>query len=128
MKDEISLAENRVLEQTRLIEEKVRNSEDEAKKVLKEMDSMRNANLQMLTFFTAIISFIIGSVNIIGNQESFFDASLLMLIFAGTLLLINLGTAIVFTDIKLKNFRFIITLILGIVLIAGGACIYIFMK
>lgn len=128
MKEDISNAENRVLEQTNLIEVKVKNSEDEAKKVLKEMDSMRNTNLQMLTFFTAIISFIIGSVNIISKQESFFSASLLMLVFAGTLLLINLAAAIIFTDIKLKNFRFIITLLLGIVLIASGVCIYIFMK
>jgi len=116
-----------MIEQNRLdIEERINLQNQTAEKMKDEMVHLRQQNLQMLAFFTAIISFTIGSINIIGAQDNFYYAGLIILLLGGSLLLIHLGLGILLSTgrpFKWKANLFIAGV--GMLMIAGAVCLYI---
>lgn len=85
-----------------------------------DMENMKAQNLQMLAFFTAIVSFIIGSINILSNQQDFTQAALLILILAGAMVLVNVGFSVLISSLKLNYTKYIIVATLGLILIGVG--------
>jgi tetratricopeptide (TPR) repeat protein len=84
------------------------------------MESMKAQNLQMLAFFTAIISFTIGSINILNNQRSFMQSAMLILILAGAMVITNTLFSILLTTIKQNIWKYILVVIVGFLLIGIG--------
>lgn len=83
-------------------------------------DQSKAQNIQMLAFFTAIISFIISSVVTINKQSSFSDNILLILVFSGALILVNIGLALLISNLELKSSKVIWSGIIGFILILVG--------
>lgn len=84
------------------------------------MESMKAQNLQMLAFFTAIISFIIGSINILSNQSDFTQAAMLILVLAGAMVLVNVAFSILISSINQAIWKYIAVVAVGLTLIATG--------
>lgn len=84
------------------------------------MENLKAQNLQMLAFFTAIISFIIGSINILSNQQDFSQAALLILILAGAMVLVNVGFSVLISTTQQNIMRYSIVTCLGLLLIGVG--------
>lgn len=99
--------------------------QDGTKKETSEMlESMKQQNLQMLGFFTAIISFTIGSFQIIRDQ-SFTAAVLLLLVLAGTLLIAYAGFSfLIFTAKRTMLIKNMIVLSIGVLLIIFSMMTY----
>ncbi|GAA0433835.1 hypothetical protein GCM10008983_08020 [Lentibacillus halophilus] len=89
------------------------------------IDGMRQQNLQMLGFFTAIISFTVGSIQIIKGQ-SFTAAVLLLLVLGGILLVAYAGFSfLMFTNDKAGHSgKTMIVISLGIGLIVCSLITY----
>lgn len=69
------------------------------------IEEMKRQNLQMLGFFTAIISFTVGSIQIVKSQP-FISAVLLLLVLAGILLVIYAGFSyVMFSNSTYENAR-----------------------
>lgn len=84
------------------------------------MESMKAQNLQMLAFFTAIISFIIGSINILSRQPNFEQAAMLILVLAGAMILVNVGFSILISTVKQRILKYVLVSLVGFLLIAAG--------
>lgn len=88
-----------------------------------QMEHMKTQNLQMLAFFTAIISFIIGSINIASKQK-FDEAGMLMLILAGVLILVNVSVGVLLSFLKENMWKYIVVSLIGVFLILAGFVVH----
>lgn len=96
-------------------ENKIEELEKQVCKAYDELESSKTRNLEFLGFFAALISFTIGSVQILSNQ-SFMDAARLILILGGSLLLVLGGFGIILNGNKELK-RSVIVWVLGILII-----------
>lgn len=123
VKNLIDSAYTKIDHQIELHEQKY---EDEKKETKKMLEAMKEQNLQMLGFFTAIISFTIGSFQIVKNQ-SLPEAMLLLITLAGILLIAYAGFSFLIfkaeREILVKNG---IILIFSLVLIIFSILAYQF--
>jgi tetratricopeptide (TPR) repeat protein len=111
------------IEFSKLLSSKVEATEENLNRTKLEVEQTLNKvkteNLQILGFFTAIISFTIGSINLLAKQ-SFIEAALLIIILTGALLL---GYAGFSTLIQTKTANIKLTLLIsliGLLLIVGS--------
>lgn len=93
-----------------------------------QMEHIKTQNLQMLAFFTAIISFIIGSINILSKQQTFLDSAMLMLILAGILMLVNVGFSMLLTSVRQNGWKLAFVTLVGVALIASGFAAHSMLK
>lgn len=110
---EIQTAKAAVLKTEKSINELIEKNENT-------MENLKAQNLQMLAFFTAIISFIIGSINILSHQQDFLEAALLILILAGAMVLVNVGFSVLISTTQQNVMRYSIVTCLGLLLIGVG--------
>lgn len=87
----------------------------EISKASAEMENLKIKNLEFLGFFAALVSFTIGSVQIL-NGQNFNDAASLILILCGSLLLVFGGLGIVLNG-KKYYWRSIASWVLGLIII-----------
>lgn len=96
----------KTIEFSSLLSEKIQLTEKELLESKTEINEtiskLKSENLQMLGFFTAIISFTIGSINFIGDR-SFLESALLILILASALVLAVAGFGLIFQHEKLQK-------------------------
>ncbi len=90
-----------------------------------QLEKLKTENLQMLAFFTGIISFIIGSITILSKQPTFLESAMLMMILAGTLVLCNVGFSILLLPPKENYTRYILVSLIGIFMILLSIFIHI---
>lgn len=108
-------------EKTDSMNHELKGFKDEMKIVNDEISEAKTKNLEFLGFFTALISFTIGSIQILSNQ-SFYEAMKLIIVLSGSLLIVLGGFGIVLTGSK--NIKRSITVwILGILMIVIAATI-----
>lgn len=93
----------------------------------KSLQEMKSENLQMLGFFVAIISFTIGSINLL-KEKSFLESALLILILAGSLMLVYVGFGVLFNLNQQKFKRVIYFSLISIILIASSFIGYFYLK
>ena len=84
-------------------------------KLHKSMNDLKKSNLEFLGFFAALISFTIGSIQIVNNQ-TFIDAIQLILIFSASLLCSFGGFGIIINGAT-KNYRSYVIFFLGLIMI-----------
>ena len=89
------------------------------------LEDMKQQNLQMLGFFTAIITFTVGSIQII-REQSFIGAALLLLVLAGVLLIAYAGFGFLMFSIQKRAgyVKEIIVLVIGLALIVLSLLAY----
>ncbi|WP_258756453.1 hypothetical protein [Cytobacillus firmus] len=101
---------------------------DEAKAEIDDsISKLKTENLQMLGFFTAIISFTIGSLNILGNKN-FLESALLILILSGSLVLAFVGFGLLFQSKIQHPWRTVAISLLSLFTIAGSLAAYYFVS
>lgn len=125
MEHQLEMAKSLIEQNRRDIEKRINVHNQTTEKMKDEMVNLRQQNMQMLAFFTAIISFTIGSINIIGLQNNFYFASLIILVLGGSLLLINLGLGIILSTSPFKWRKNIFIATVGMLLIVMAVGLYI---
>ncbi|MFE4525733.1 hypothetical protein ACFRCQ_27195 [Cytobacillus firmus] len=101
---------------------------DEAKdEIDQSISKLKSENLQMLGFFTAIISFTIGSFNILGDKN-FLESALLILILSGALVLAFVGFGLLFQTKNQHPWRTVIISLLSLGVIVGSMAAYYFIN
>lgn len=91
------------------------------------ISKLKSENLQMLGFFTAIISFTIGSLNILGNRD-FLESALLILILSGSLVLAFVGFGLLFQTKIQHPWRTVSISLTSALVIIGSLIAYYFIK
>jgi tetratricopeptide (TPR) repeat protein len=135
-KNHLSLVKSREL--IKRLEDGIKVTEsrlDEAKQTIqsfekgttKKMEDLKTQNIQILGFFTAIISFIIASINLISSQ-SFLEAARLMLIFNGSTILSYIGFYLLFNQEEKSFLKLLFVSSLGIGMMVVGFLSDIFSK
>jgi tetratricopeptide (TPR) repeat protein len=119
------------IEFSKLLSNKVEVTETNLNKTKMEVEQSLNKvkteNLQILGFFTAIISFTIGSINLLAKQ-SFIEAAFLILILTGALLLGYAGFSTLIQS-KIANIRITLFIsFIGLFLIVGSFLGYHYLK
>ena len=89
------------------------------------LEEVRTQNLQILGFFTAIISFTIASIQIL-NQQTFKDASLLIVVLIGALLTGYSGFFALMPTNQVSMRRILTVALSGIALILVSVAVYSF--
>ncbi len=80
-------------------EKKISDLDKKVDNFLKEVEKAKTRNIEFLGFFTALVSFTIGAIQIISNQ-TFNDAFRLILVLCGGLMLVLGGFGIILSGIK----------------------------
>lgn len=106
-------------------EEKILDLENKIKKAFKELEVARIRNIEFLGFFTALISFTIGAIQILDNQN-FNDAFRLILVLCGGLMLVLGGFGIILSGSKRLK-RSVVVWFMGtaLILIASISALWI---
>jgi tetratricopeptide (TPR) repeat protein len=82
-------------------EQRIKKSEESTFSHLKQI---KTDNIQMLAFFTAMISFIISSITILSRQASFISSAALILIFDGALIFSYIAFSILLFPSRKEQF------------------------
>lgn len=111
------------------IEEKnkaLERSMDENREILKKESQQHSRfNLQILGLFTAVISFIIGSFEIISNQQNFLDSTLLLIVLTGCIITVFSILNIPYTKREGKNLRLLqAVVVMGLLMIISPLLTY----
>src|SRR5699024_9019470 len=111
------------------IEEKnkaLERSMDENREILKKESQQHSRfNLQILGLFTAVISFIIGSFEIISNQQNFLDSTLLLIVLTGCIITVFSILNIPYTKKEGKNLRLLLAVVvMGLLMIISPLLTY----
>lgn len=93
---------------------------------VEELKELKTSHLQMLAFFTAIISLTVGSITIVSNQQDFLSATFLILAFSGALILANVALSILLGNTSTNKWKFILSAAVGITLIGIGILASVF--
>jgi tetratricopeptide (TPR) repeat protein len=80
-------------------ETKVEELENQVSNYIKKLEEMKNRNLEFLGFFTALISFTIGSIQVLDNQN-IIDAARLIIVLGGSLLIVLGGFGLILNGNK----------------------------
>lgn len=99
--------------------------EEQMKGTQQMLEDMKQQNLQMLGFFTAIISFTVGSIQII-KEQSFAGAALLLLVLAGVLLIAYAGFGFLMFSINKRSgyMKQLIVFVLAILMICAALFVH----
>ncbi|WP_456277529.1 hypothetical protein [Bacillus sp. AK128] len=122
------------LELFKKVEKAVSNVEDTLNKATVEinqrtekttgmLEEMKVQNLQVLGFFVAIISFVLGSINLLGDK-TFKEASMLILILNGTMIIAYVSFSILLSKVNQSYGKMILVSGIGILLMIIGFVTY----
>ncbi|MGD6942456.1 tetratricopeptide repeat protein [Cytobacillus gottheilii] len=101
--------------------------EESKVEVEESISKLKSENLQMLGFFTAIISFTIGSMNLLENR-TFLESAFLILILSSSLVLAFVGFGFLFPVKKTNRRSTIWVSLAAVVTIIGSFLAYYFIK
>lgn len=79
------LLENKSKEMVRQLDDKLKQNENKSHLIFASLDNIKSKYLELLAFFASILAFIISSINIVVNSNSFTQASALLLVMGGVL-------------------------------------------
>jgi tetratricopeptide (TPR) repeat protein len=118
--------EGKLSEFNRSLEGKLSTTEqslaEQKKDIDKSLHSIKAENLQMLGFFVAIISFTMGSLNILQGKK-FLESGLLILILMGSTVLAYIGFGLLI-NIQVRKKAMIIVSILALLVVIGAFSSY----
>ncbi|SFB19930.1 MULTISPECIES: hypothetical protein [unclassified Bacillus (in: firmicutes)] len=109
------------------LESTEKSLENQKKDIEKSMQNLKTENLQMLGFFVAIISFTIGSLNILEGKK-FLESGLLILILMGSTVLAYIGFGMLFSVQVRNKLTTIIVSSLAVLVIIGAFSGYYLLK
>lgn len=91
----------------------------------KSLENAKTENLQMLGFFVAIITFTLGSFNIV-KQDKIMDSVFLLFILTGCLIISYVAFTVLFSNNQNSKGKILIASALGLLLLGSGFAIHAF--
>lgn len=108
------------------MEESIQELTASKEKLEKSLENAKTENLQMLGFFVAIITFTIGSFNLV-KQDHILDTVFLLFVLTGCLIISYVAFTILFSNNHTNKWKVIGAFSLGMMLLSLGFAIHTFM-
>jgi tetratricopeptide (TPR) repeat protein len=105
--------------------ESIRELSESKDRLEKSLESAKTENLQMLGFFVAIITFTLGSFNLI-KQEDIMDSVFLIFVLTGCLIISYIAFTVLFSNNQSDKWKILFASALGLLLLASGFSIHAF--